>query len=148
MVVVGDFNVHLGALWGPRGTGDSNVQGVLLFDLLGRCEFSAMSLGSASGGECYTYKSGTTTTTVDYVLMDLAAASMMMSCEILVEADLNTSDHLPLTVALDCSQVCGKEQERSIVGVDWEEARQSGALLDYEMEVREKMVAFQHMDGL
>ena len=71
VVIVGDFNAHLGKLGGSRGLGDPNVQGVLLHDLLDRCELNVVSLGSLSSGETYTYRSGSTTTTVDYVLMDL-----------------------------------------------------------------------------
>ena len=122
-------------LGGPKGEGESNVQGVFLFDLIGRCELSAVSLGSISCGECYTYRNGTVTTTVDYVLMDLATASMTESCENLSEVELNLSDHLPLSVTLGCDPSCSKEQKAQFDGVDWQSARASGALADYEKEV-------------
>ncbi len=39
-------------------------------------------------------------TTVDYMLMDVEAVSLMSSCRTHPMVDLNTSDHLPLTVSL------------------------------------------------
>ena len=67
----GDFNAHLGALGGVRGTGEPNQQGVLLADLLDRCEMYAPSLSSIAKGPSYTYRrSSEVRTTVDYVLAD------------------------------------------------------------------------------
>lgn len=83
---------------------------------MGRCELSAVSLGCLSYGDSYTFKSGTVTMTVDYVMMDLAAASMMEICETLQDAELNLSDHLPLLVTLVCDHSCCTEEKcRSLV---------------------------------
>ena len=60
----------------------------------------AVSQGAVASGPGYTYCSGDVRTTVDYILMDVGAASMMASCSTHPMADLNTSDHLPLTVCL------------------------------------------------
>ena len=106
-MTVSDFNAHLGKLEGPRGLGDPNV---LLHGLLDRCELNTVSLGSLSSGEAYMYTSGSTITTVDYVLMDLDAISMLRSCETLSEADLSTFDHLPLAVDIMCGSVGGLEE--------------------------------------
>lgn len=78
--------------------------------------------------------------------MDLAAMSMMKSCETLSEGALNLSDHLPLTVALDRNLCGSKEEEAQVVKIDWSGARECGVLWDYEREVMEKLVAFQHGD--
>ena len=42
-IIMGDFNAHLGTLGGPRGHGDPNSQGVLLHELLQRCDLFAAS---------------------------------------------------------------------------------------------------------
>ena len=59
VMVLGDFNTHLGSLGGisRRGCGDSNVQGVLVSDMVARCHLSAISLCSVSSGPMYTYVS-------------------------------------------------------------------------------------------
>ena len=52
VLIAGDFNVHLGSLGGVRGQGIPNQQGVLLKQLLDRCELHAVSLSSLSEGLC------------------------------------------------------------------------------------------------
>ena len=99
--------------------GDPNVQGVLLHDLLDRCEQNVVSLGSLTSGETYTYRSGSTTTTVDYVLMDLDAVSLLRSCETLSEADLNMSNHLPLDVDIMCGSVGRLEEGIQSQRYEW-----------------------------
>ena len=70
-----------------------------------RCELNAISLGSNSSGEACTYKNRSTIMAVDYVPMDLDAVSMLRSCEPLSEADLSTSDHLPVAMDIMCGSV-------------------------------------------
>ncbi len=117
VVVVGDFNAHLGKLAGPKGLGDANTQGVMLHDLICRCDLNAVTQGCAASGEKHTYKSGSTMTTVDYVLMDLVAASFMSSCVTLSEVDLNTSDHLPISVSLNCGSFVEPDEGGTFVKI-------------------------------
>ena len=76
--ILGDFNVLLGALGGQRGVG--NTQGVLLYEMLGRCDLSVLSLGCIASGPFHTYHSGEVHTTIDYICGDLCAASLALSC--------------------------------------------------------------------
>ena len=140
VVVVGDFNAHLGELGGPRGLGNPNQQGVLLFGLMERCNLSAVSLGSCASGMLHTYQSGCTKTTVDYVLMNLEAVSMRISCETIDEEDLNLSDHLPISVDVFCGEVpeCGSSQE-SGERIDWARVKGSGEVEDYVSEVNDRL---------
>lgn len=75
-IIMGDFNAHLGTLGGPWGRGDPNSQGVLLHELLQRCDLFAASLSNHAEGPDYTFWRGDIRTTVDYVLMDIDAASI------------------------------------------------------------------------
>ena len=77
VIVLGDFNAQLGCLRGVRGTGDMNVQGVMVNDVFGRCNLNAISLGSASNRPHYTYESADKQTTVDYIFADEEATSML-----------------------------------------------------------------------
>ena len=95
----GDFNAHLGPAWGPRA---HNLQGTLLAEVLDRCILHVPSLSNASLGPNYTYQSRSTTTTVDYILADFEASSCIDHCQIHEEADLNSSDDLPLSITLSC----------------------------------------------
>ena len=93
VTVLGDFNAHLEA-------GRQNVQGVLLQEVMEGYELSAVSQGILASGPAYTYCSGEVRTTVDYILMDVEATSMITSCRPHDMTDLNTSDHLPVTASL------------------------------------------------
>ena len=55
VLIAGDFNAHLGPLGGIRGQGIPNQQGVLLKQLLDRCELHVVSLSSLSEGPFYTF---------------------------------------------------------------------------------------------
>ena len=136
VAVLEDFNAHLG---GENCSGDQNLQGVLLQAVLERCELSAVSQGALASGPVYTYCSGEARATVDYILMDVSAASMMDCCRIHPMDDLNTTDHLPLTVSLSydvCSIMkSGNNDTLRCKRIDWVEAEKSGALDKYTLEI-------------
>jgi endonuclease/exonuclease/phosphatase (EEP) superfamily protein YafD len=44
VVIAGDFNAHLGSLSGPRDRETPNQQGILLQQLIDRCELYVVSL--------------------------------------------------------------------------------------------------------
>lgn len=138
VVVLGDFNAHLGGHGGLAGVGESNLQGVLLQEVMDRGNLSAVSLGSLASGPGYTYCSGDVRTTVDYILMNVEAASLMSSCHTHPMEDLNTSDHLPVTVSL-LYEGCSQEQSSTVqrkLRVDWDRARKCGFLEDFTDEVQ------------
>lgn len=132
-VVVGDFNAHLGILGGARGVGDPNMQGVLLHEMMVRCDLFAVSLGSTASGMTHTYFSGEVRTTVDYVIMDIV---LMTSCSTLPEDDLNTSDHLPLSTEKMDDSGNGR------VRIDWCRAKENGEIDGYVAEVDARISPF------
>ena len=73
--------------------------------------------------------------------MDVEAASMVASCRIHPIEDLNTSDHLPLTVSLYYSAYSGSQNEGigRQLRIDWDEARRSGALDMFASEVQMRL---------
>ncbi len=138
--VLGDFNAHLGSLGGLRGVGDTNLQGVLLQEIMGRCNLSAASLGCMDSGPVHTYYNGDTCTTVDYVLTDVEVASLMSSCCTHQMADLNTSAHLPLSVTLmyhASTQVADATQ--GLPKIDWDQARKSGVIDEFTNEIQRSL---------
>ena len=135
VMVLGDFNAHLGR----EAVGEQNLQGALLQEVE-RCSLSAVSQGAMASGPEYTFCSGDVRTTIDYILMDVEAASMMVSCRTHPIEDLNTSDHLPLTVGLYYSAYSGSQNEGMgrQLRIDWGEAR-SGALDMFASEVQVRL---------
>ena len=135
-IVAGDFNAHLGTLGGPRGLGNPNQQGVLLDLMLRRCDLYAASLAEYATGPSYTYKSGVTTSTIDYIFMDVGAASHLAGCATLSWDDLNTSDHLPQLASLKI--LAGRQGEIEAGDrVNWDKVASWGGedLEEYRSEV-------------
>ena len=56
-----------------KGLDDPNVQGVLVSEVMERCNLSAVSVGSLFSGPSFTCLSGDVRTTVDYILADVEA---------------------------------------------------------------------------
>ena len=134
-IIMGDFNAHLGTLGGPKGCGDPNSQGVLLHELLRRSDLFVASLSNHAEGPDYTFWRGDTHTTVDYVLMDVDAASIMSSCMIHEVACLNTSDHLPLSVTVNVPTDSIELVNDLPTRIDWTKAEFSGATLSFQAAI-------------
>ena len=89
------------------------------------------------------YLSGGVQTTVDYVLMDVGAASMASSWAVHGMEDLNTSDHLPISVSLSCPGSIPLDQcESHWTKVDWRKAESSGALKAFRAELQIRVSPF------
>ena len=138
VIVLGDFNAHLGTLGGIRGKGAANVQGVLISEVMARCNLSAVSLSSLATGSDYTYFSGDVRTTVDYVFADAGTISLMSGCVIAEIEDLNTSDHVPITVNLIYDSISFVSKSEPVwPRIDWSLAARNGSLLNYQEAVRQ-----------
>ena len=103
VIIAGDFKSYLGPKWGPRVHKSPNIQGVILGEVFDRCKLHAVSLGETVSGPDYTYCSGSHSTIVDYILADVKASSCIESCEVLVDTNQNTSDHLALSMIISLS---------------------------------------------
>ena len=141
VVVLGDFNAHLGVLGGCRGIGEANQQGVLLEDFLRRCDLNAVSLGYLASGPGYMYVSGTVwTVVVDYILMDVDVISMMSSCCTHSVDVLNTSDHLPLTVTPLYEAISAPLSfDSSSTQIDWDFVWKSEAREEYNRRIQDSL---------
>ena len=93
VIITGDFNAHY-----QRWAVIQTLRGV--YDLIDRNSLFAVSCSSITTGPNYTYISGQTATTVDYILVNTKLVPYMNSCEILTPDPLNLSDHLPISVSI------------------------------------------------
>ena len=136
VTLLGDFNAHLGGLESQQ-----NVQGLLLQEIMERCELSAIYQGVLASGPKHTFCSGNVRTTVDYILMDVEAASMVTSCVTHFMDDLNTSDHLPLTASISYDACPGSQDSNppSFKKIDWIGAEKNGDLVLFSDEIRNKL---------
>ena len=133
VVIVGDFNAHLGSLGGVRGHGSPNQQGVLLHQLLVRCNLYAVSLSPLSEGPEYTFWNSTTRTTVDYVIASHDASDYIQGCFTHQLAPLNNSDHLPISTVLCVpSTTTAPLKTSKSPKINWKKALESNQLVNYQ----------------
>ena len=83
VIVIGDFNAHIGQPYSERTPGQTNAQGQLLLDMINHSNQYIASLVDRAAGATYTFCSGNCYTVVDYCLVDSWAARLVSSCEIL-----------------------------------------------------------------
>ena len=129
-----DFNAHLGSLGGVRGTSNPNLQGILLSDIMDRHNLCAVCQCEWANGPLYTYVSGNSMTTVDYIFTSVNATSITSSCKTLPMTDLNLSDHLPLVAELTIEYPVQTQPDacnNHHPWLDWEQATKSEEINDY-----------------
>ena len=71
--------------------------------------------------------------------MDVAATSMLVSCHTHPMDNLNTSDHLPITVSLVCDASESNGSSQTCKRIDWAEDERSGALNLFTSEVQARL---------
>ena len=124
VLIAGDFNAHLGPLGGVRGQGIPNQQGVLLKQLLDRCELHAVSLSSLSEGPLYTFCNSEVQTTVDYIIATYEASHCIQHCFMHELSPLKCSDHLPITTVLNIPITTAATPYAAMAPkIKWEKAR-------------------------
>ena len=89
--------------------------------MLDRHSLFVASLGALSTGPIHTYSSGDHSTTLDYVIGNVALAEMLQSCETIDDDPLNTSDHLPILTRLASQhQPPSQKAPKKPVRLDWD----------------------------
>ena len=136
VIIMGDFNAHLGTLGGERGVGQPNQQGILLHQLITRCNLYAVSQTSLSQGPLYTFQNDVSQTTVDYVIASHNATEYIRHCYTHDISPLNTSDHLPITAVLQFAHSTVNPQELSTKKrINWSKVPNSTNLYHYQKRV-------------
>ena len=104
--------------------------------MLDRHSLFVASLGALSTGPIHTYSSGDHSTTLDYVIGNVALAEMLQSCETLDDDPLNTSDHLPILTRLASQhQPPSQEAPKKPVRLDWDLAAHDESGFTYAAQV-------------
>ncbi len=146
VLILGDFNAHLGSCNSDGGSEDMNPQGQLLREMMSRNDLFPVSLSQLASGPSYTFFSGDKRTTVDYCLLDCGASHLVSDCSILDHHPLNLSDHLPVTISLELHAVGSSEGEHC-GHLDWKKGRADGSVNDYEACVRDQLMSRSDLYG-
>ena len=140
VIITGDFNAHLGSLAGSRNPHSPNGRGLLLKELIDRTFLYPVSDSSMASGPNYTFSSGTHFTTVDYIFASQNLASLIDSCGIMDEHELNISDHLPIFTTFKAKLIDTPSQVSTTkTKMNWREASRTHATLLYTSQVDNKL---------
>ena len=92
-LVCGDYNGDVGHLGGPRSTRRPTAQGTKIMKFLDEFSLVPCNLSADTKGPLNTFKGGVGASTIDYVSIPLSLCNDLVSCEVLVDPIINTSDH-------------------------------------------------------
>ena len=135
-MICGDFNGDVGYLGGPRSTRPPSKQGQYVSNFLNEIGLLPANLCNIATGPVNTFMGGMGSSTLDYLAIPTSLRSCLVSCEVLDEHILNTSDHLAITMTL--SIVCGinNAYKAPIKGkILWEKGRLKGKLELYRKSI-------------
>ena len=132
LMLVGDLNCKLGNLCGPRSSSDPNQRGTQWMELIDNHSLYVPSLSTLAPGPVHTFHSSRLTTTIDYVVGNLALATVLVSCRVVQDHPLNTSDHLPIISNLNLSLLTSVPSPRGhSPHPDWNSGQRQGRLSHY-----------------
>lgn len=103
IILLGDFNAHIGCFGGPRSFGMINRRGRMLWSTLNLFDFVSVNSQLSTEGPIETFYacSGAVRTTVDHVFVDYDLLTMISSCCVVEDCSSNLSFHLPITCSFD-----------------------------------------------
>ena len=127
LLVVGDLNCHLGPMGGHRSSDSTNSRGILWKELIDNHSLYVPSQSDIATGPTYTYSSGGSFTTLDYIIGNAVLASYLTSCRTIEDHSLNTSDHLPLSVKLNIQSVTNVQRVKDKPSLNWNRSRENGS---------------------
>ena len=142
VLILGDFNVHIGQAHSNRAQCQTNSQGHLLMDMIDRTGHYAVSLSDLATGPTHTFFGGGRNTTVDFCFIDCWAAHLVFECEVQQRHPLNLSDHLALNVKLDCKPQVMVHHEDTNRKLNWTKAASNGSIVNFQNMVSSSLTPF------
>ena len=104
-IVGGDLNGDVGSLGGGRGKRGPSTEGRKVFRFATNCSLTFANLDSRTTGPVCTHNGPTGSSCIDYIMIPDYLRSKVISCAVLEEEVLNTSDHNPVCISLNAGSV-------------------------------------------
>jgi hypothetical protein len=121
LMIVGDWNAHMGVEGGPRGWGKSCKSGKKLLGFMQRCWMFCVDLQSKACGSIYTYMHPNGCSYIDHCVCSLSLTNCVSDCHVRVECVENSSDHLPVSCTVDFNLIMVPSAARTSPGrLVWE----------------------------
>jgi len=104
VIIMGDFNCHFGPAHGPRAWGTTTPNAGKLYSVSCRQELSIVDLNDKCTGPNYTFNvSKVGMSYIDHCMVSNYIMDKIVSCEVIDDDVMNTSDHLALKIKVDMS---------------------------------------------
>ena len=102
IIVMGDFNAHVGNLGGPRSFNKTNSRGQVIKGLIEAFELQSANSQYGCVGPIETFygNNGCTKTTVDHIFIPEGKAHFILNCSVLSNCSANLSFHLPISCVI------------------------------------------------
>ena len=99
-IICGDFNGDMGRNGGPRGRGVASKQGKLVANFMCEHKMITANLLDLAIGPMHTYESHKGYSCIDYIMLPEFMEDAILTCKVLGEEALNTSDHFPICMSI------------------------------------------------
>ena len=100
-IVCGDFNGDVGHLGGPKSNRKPTKQGLIVSKFFNEFSLFPANLSKDAVGTINTFRGGMGSSTIDYVALPEGLRDSLITCEVLKDNILNTSDHYTIRVELN-----------------------------------------------
>ena len=140
IIILGDFNCHIGMNGGPRSLAHVNARGVEFIQCMERFSLLAVNSQSFCTGPLATYyaNGGTIKTTTDFIFMDKDDMDCVHACRVVEDNSMNLLFHLPIICTLKISFKQHLPLDESVstkCQVDWNFAKDIRFVNEYQEKV-------------
>ena len=104
-LVCGDYNGDVGYLGGLRSNRRPTAQGKNIMKFFDEFSLSPSNLNAKATGPLNTFRGGVGSSTIDYIAVPVSLLNDIVSCEVLVDPILNTSDHHAIRTVMGFSGI-------------------------------------------
>lgn len=146
IIVLGDFNCHIGKYGGPRGLDRQNVRGRELIKIMQRQCLSSVNSQTLCTGPIGTYwaQSGIIQTTIDHILLNAADIHNVEYCCVKDDNHENLSYHMPIVCKLKLPTYGKNSRSTSEINgqkkrINWRVIENGELLRNYQKNVSENL---------
>lgn len=142
VVVMGDFNAHIGCHGGPRSFNRLNDKGRLLVDAMIRLNLISVNSQEFAEGPTETFfaNDGLCLTTVDHILLHPESIHLVTSCKVGTDHCKNLSYHLPIYCKLNVPVEQCHPKKCTRTQVAWKCINNSKILQRYQSAIKRNLL--------
>ena len=117
VLLVGDFNAHIGNMGGPRSSTSMNRRGMNLYDCLGKYDLVSVNSQALCQGPIETFyaNEGLVKTTVDHIFVQQENLPLVIDSAVVNDCSSNLSFHLPIVCTIKADLRQERREIKSVI---------------------------------